>query len=96
MSERKHGARERRPTKLVTTSETSHNSSSVTRLNNGMDSLKLSSSSSGSSSRGSSKTSSKPVTYTAERVTGSGSFGVVYQAVVVETKETGALLSVCV
>jgi serine/threonine protein kinase len=97
----KDGEIERRPTVLRTTVENSI-SSGLASLSVSATGSSKSMSKSKSGVRGGGRSDSKKetessephLTYTAERVTGSGSFGIVYQAQVVETQETVAIKKV--
>jgi hypothetical protein len=66
----------------------------TTALADSIEKLKIDNSKSGSSAGNSSSSKSAAISYAAERVIGNGSFGVVYQATVIETGETVAIKKV--
>jgi serine/threonine protein kinase len=88
------GAKERRPTESSITELRAPTTTQENSLSSGLASMSMSRSSKRGGVSDSKKEGELHLTYTAERVTGSGSFGIVYQAQVVETKETVAIKKV--
>jgi serine/threonine protein kinase len=91
-SRRKKGSSDARPDASAAAQSSSSSSNKKSSSSNGS---KPERSSSGRSSRSAdSKKSKQSISYAAERVIGNGSFGVVYQATVIETGETVAIKKV--